>query len=173
MKDLPTLGGKKKPMPVEEDSNGFGDFDFAEDHIGDSSNKLDDAEKRLQEFYKEESEGYRVQAPTSKPAGKPTNPTGKPTDKKQTAAQTQKAKAGFNVRIDGMNTKDDEDEIEEEIQTDRDDYNQIMKNVGAGLTESGGNYGTSGITVSQSLGVDPSVDSLALDEYDHIEYVMN
>jgi hypothetical protein len=27
------------------------------------------------------------------------------------------------------------------------------------------------ITVSQSLGVDPSVDSLALDDYDHIEPV--
>ncbi len=28
-----------------------------------------------------------------------------------------------------------------------------------------------GITVSQSLGVDPSVDSLALEDYDHIEPV--
>lgn len=27
------------------------------------------------------------------------------------------------------------------------------------------------VTVSQSLGVDPSVDSLALDDYDHIELV--
>ena len=40
--------------------------------------------------------------------------------------------------------------------------------MGGGLTESAGH----GITVSQSLGVDPSVDSLALDEYDHIEKVM-
>jgi len=28
-----------------------------------------------------------------------------------------------------------------------------------------------GITVSQSLGIDPSVDSLALEDYDHIEMV--
>lgn len=28
-----------------------------------------------------------------------------------------------------------------------------------------------GITVSQSLGVDPSVDSLALEDYDHVEPV--
>lgn len=28
-----------------------------------------------------------------------------------------------------------------------------------------------GITVSQSLGIDPSVDSLALEDYDHIESV--
>lgn len=38
--------------------------------------------------------------------------------------------------------------------------------MGDGLTHSAGGYG---ITVSQSLGIDPSVDSLALDEYDHIE----
>lgn len=35
------------------------------------------------------------------------------------------------------------------------------------VTGSGG-YG---ITVSQSLGVDPSVDSLALEDYDHVEAV--
>jgi len=28
-----------------------------------------------------------------------------------------------------------------------------------------------GITVSQSLGIDKSVDSLALDDYDHIEII--
>jgi hypothetical protein len=28
-----------------------------------------------------------------------------------------------------------------------------------------------GIGASQSLGVDPSVDSLAIEEYDHVEYV--
>ena len=84
------------------------------------------------------------------------------------------------MAIGGINNKrnDDEDDdeeeiIEEDIQTDRDEQNQqnLMRGVmGGGLTESGGNYG-GGITVSQSLGVDPSVDSLALDEYDHIEKV--
>jgi len=42
------------------------------------------------------------------------------------------------------------------------DSNDHHKNI----TESAG-----GITVSQSLGVDPSVDSLALEDYDHIEPV--
>jgi hypothetical protein len=52
---------------------------------------------------------------------------------------------GFKVRIEGVtNMEDDDDEIEEDIQTDRDDP---VKNIGNGLTESGGNYGT-GITVS-------------------------
>jgi len=66
LNDLPSLGGKKQALPVEEESNGFGDFDFGEDHIGDSGNKLSDAEKRLQDFYKEESEGFNVQVPTAK-----------------------------------------------------------------------------------------------------------
>jgi hypothetical protein len=63
----------------------------------------------------------------------------------------------------------DEDEIEEEIQTDRDEFNHATK---VAENSHSGNYGT-GITVSQSLGVDPSVDSLAIDEYDHIEVIMN
>ena len=41
-----------------------------------------------------------------------------------------------------------------------------MDPAGGRMAESGG-----GITVSQSLGVDPSVDSLALDDYDHVEAV--
>lgn len=49
------------------------------------------------------------------------------------------------------------EEIDEEIHTDREqNYQHEVFNA---------------ITVSQSLGVDPSVDSLALDDYDHIEPV--
>jgi hypothetical protein len=47
------------------------------------------------------------------------------------------------------------EEIDEEVQTDREHHNEPV----------------AAITVSQSLGVDPSVDSLALDDYDHIEPV--
>ena len=57
---------------------------------------------------------------------------------------------GFKVRIEGIGAhmnEDNEDVIEEDIQTDRDEQNNQMKNIGNGLTESGGNYGT-GITVS-------------------------
>lgn len=66
LNDLPSLGGPSKKAPVDEDSNGFGDFDFNTDFIGDSNNKLDDAEKRLQDFYKEDKEGFHVQVPTAK-----------------------------------------------------------------------------------------------------------
>ena len=58
--------------------------------------------------------------------------------------------------------EDDFDEIEEDLPVDdvQLDTEQI------GIANSG-----QGITVSQSLGVDPSVDSLALEDYDHVEPV--
>ena len=61
------------------------------------------------------------------------------------------------------NYDDDFDVIESDIQEDlpADDHYEVDP-VGA----SG-----QGITVSQSLGVDPSVDSLALEDYDHVEPV--
>ena len=45
--DLPGLGKPTNAAPKfrEEDSGGFDDFDFEEDHLGDSSNKFDEAEK--------------------------------------------------------------------------------------------------------------------------------
>lgn len=62
---------------------------------------------------------------------------------------------------------DFEEEIEEDI-PDADGLLESNENVNPlkNITESLG-----GITVSQSLGVDPSVDSLALEDYDHIEPV--
>jgi len=67
----------------------------------------------------------------------------------------------FQVNVYGMPraTEDNSDniseEIDEEVVTDREHHNEPH----------------AAITVSQSLGVDPSVDSLALDDYDHIEPV--
>ena len=60
-----------------------------------------------------------------------------------------------------------EEEIDEEIQSEDDNLGEsqnVQQNPNR-LTESGG------ITASQSLGVDPSVDSMVLEEYDHIEPV--
>lgn len=64
---------------------------------------------------------------------------------------------------------DFEEEIDEELPVD--DLLGSNDNIRGGggqnpITESLG-----GVTVSQSLGVDPSVDSLALEDYDHIEPV--
>jgi hypothetical protein len=79
------------------------------------------------------------------------------------------------------------DDFEDEIMEDLPEHNDDTDNL---LGGSGNNYGAQanpggpqqhrstvitesvgGITVSQSLGVDPSVDSLALEDYDHIEPV--
>lgn len=67
-----------------------------------------------------------------------------------------------NAEISDRNDDDDgisEEIIEEECNTDRDQNHLMVPEPFAG------------ITVSQSLGVDPSVDSLAIDDYDHVEMV--
>ena len=62
--DLPGFGKPNAQAQFrEEDSGGFDDFNFDEDHLGDSSNKFDDAEKHLREFEKEENEGYQISHP--------------------------------------------------------------------------------------------------------------
>ena len=61
------------------------------------------------------------------------------------------------------------DDFEDEIEEDLPEDNHLLDsndNANQGIAQSLG-----GITVSQSLGVDPSVDSLALEDYDHIEPV--
>ena len=70
----------------------------------------------------------------------------------------------------GDNYDDDfDDDIEEDLPADQND--PLMDD--ADLNARSANVAGSGqgITVSQSLGVDPSVDSLALEDYDHVEPV--
>ena len=73
-----------------------------------------------------------------------------------------KNKKNFSNKF-GRSEAEDEDDIEEDIVTERDKDHETK------IESSLGHQ--AGITVSQSLGIDPSVDSLALDEYDHIEVV--
>lgn len=91
----------------ESEGGGFDDFNLEADQFGDSSNKYDNAEKHLQDFYKEENEGFKIE-----------NPQGK----------KQKGPGGFRVSIEGLNNKRnvaeedlDEESIEEDIQTDREE----------------------------------------------------
>lgn len=160
--DLPSLGVPPKKANhfssnIEKSGNDeFDDFNFDEDHLGDSSHKFDNAEKLVKDFYKENKEGFKLEDPKK--------------NKFNVDVKNMKGRLG----LYGGNTFGDEvdDDIEEDIQTDRDEQAQIEgARIGVGLTESGGNNYGGGITVSQSLGVDPSVDSLALDEYDHIEII--
>jgi hypothetical protein len=63
---------------------------------------------------------------------------------------------------------DFDEEIDEELPEENNllDSNDNVNRMGNQAAQSIG-----GITVSQSLGVDPSVDSLALEDYDHVEPV--
>ena len=61
---------------------------------------------------------------------------------------------------------DFDDDIEEDLPADQNDYDDLNARSATNIAGSG-----QGITVSQSLGVDPSVDSLALEDYDHVEPV--
>lgn len=61
---------------------------------------------------------------------------------------------------------DFDEEIVEELPEDN---NLLDSNENVGRVNPAHSLG--GITVSQSLGVDPSVDSLALEDYDHVEPV--
>ena len=66
---------------------------------------------------------------------------------------------------DDIYEDDDFEEIDEDIQPEDD---QDIDGSGIGLAKMGDSHG---ITVSQSLGIDPSVDSLRLEQYDHVEDV--
>lgn len=67
------------------------------------------------------------------------------------------------------NYDEDFDDIEEDLPEGHNEDVYEQDGVGRSANNIGGSG--QGITVSQSLGVDPSVDSLALEDYDYIEPV--
>jgi hypothetical protein len=78
------------------------------------------------------------------------------------AAQAQKDVSDKGSSQISDNYQDDfDDDIEEDLP---DDEIIVADDINIGVSGQG-------ITVSQSLGVDPSVDSLALEDYDHVEPV--
>lgn len=71
-----------------------------------------------------------------------------------------------------IETYGDDFEEDEEIDEELPEDNHLLDSVGGdGNRNNGGGQSMGGITVSQSLGVDPSVDSMALEDYDHVEPV--
>jgi len=79
------------------------------------------------------------------------------------AKNNQKKEPSVSEEFNGDQYDDDFDDIEEDLPVDEVQPDDIHI---TGIGASG-----QGITVSQSLGVDPSVDSLALEDYDHVEPV--
>lgn len=159
--DLPGFGSKYvAPIQDDYDNNfGFDDDDSNQNQDNNAGNdsRYSNAEKYLDDFDQEEKEGFKVEV--KRPNKKKAAPV--------SSGNRKHSKFGGNkgktFEIDDV---DDENEIEEDIQTDRD---KDMGLLGDNIQSSLGHQ--AGITVSQSLGIDPSVDSLALDEYDHIEVV--
>jgi len=104
---------------------------------------LNAANQLLDEQSREDQKGLALGVPNKKPA-----------DHKQKSQHSSE----FNDNYD-----EDFEEIEEDLPVDEIHPEDIQIQ---GIGASG-----QGITVSQSLGVDPSVDSLALEDYDHVEPV--
>jgi len=78
--------------------------------------------------------------------------------------------SGYNMRMKapGRQTKSNFEVYAEDIEEDIQSEHDHEQHTHGKDSESGRGFG---ITVSQSLGIDKSVDSLALDEYDHIENI--
>lgn len=152
LKDLPSLGGpasrqQSQPQSFDEFDDDFNDDAQQKSVMGSGSvaqNKFSKAEQYLKDVQTEEREGFKIGGQNKYQV----NVYGIP-----------QANAEISDRNDDEDGGISEEIIEEECNTDRDQNHLMVPEPFAA------------ITVSQSLGVDPSVDSLAIDDYDHVEMV--
>ena len=93
---------------------------------------------------------------------------------------SKKNKGGFNDLKGGISKEEPsndigdnyDDDFDDEIEEDLPEQNDVVDDTDLNARSANNVAGSGqGITVSQSLGVDPSVDSLALEDYDHVEPV--
>ena len=104
------------------------------------------ANQMLEEVSREEKTGYKAQFDS------------------QTRYKESKKEELVETYNDDFDEEIDEDLPVDDLLESNDNQNRAGGSQGAGQS-------MGGITVSQSLGVDPSVDSLALEDYDHVEPV--
>ena len=99
--------------------------------------------------------------------------------KKDSSMKGKAGGLGGMINLNGGNSKESDnigdnydDDFDDDIEEDLPEQNDPLMD-DADLNARSANVAGSGqgITVSQSLGVDPSVDSLALEDYDHVEPV--
>ena len=171
---------KRKDEVVSKRDSPSPDFFSGDKHKSAGNKKseherhLEIASQMLEEQSQEERSGFRAEIHKSSSVSqqsKSPSPVAPP-------SRQQLGKEKSNEFADNYNDDFDDEEIIEDIPADggQDDTDNLLgsaNNYGERpphrstiITESAG-----GITVSQSLGVDPSVDSLALEDYDHIEPV--
>lgn len=118
------------------------------------------ANNLLEEMQREEASGYNLKEDAD--SDKKSSPMSLQSAKKKTKTPTPENSDGI---VD--NYEDDFDEIEEDLP-----QSDVEQEAADDAVKSGNVAGSGhGITASQSLGVDPSVDSLALEDYDHVEPV--
>jgi hypothetical protein len=146
---------------------------------------LEKANSLLDELSREEKAGYKAELTGGLPDGAldgsgPSQPndSSQGGSKRKAVMDVTKAAPKMEQNEKTLNTKkvssDIEDNYEEEFEEIDEDLPQDDIEIeGSGdRLQSVAKIGEShGITVSQSLGIDPSVDSLALEDYDHIEPV--
>jgi len=128
---------------------------------GQTKEHLAKANDLLEEMQREETSGYNLKQDAD--SDKKLSPVS------QQPAKQKKAKTPTPENSDGIqdNYEDDFDEIEEDLP-----QSDVEQEAADDAVKSGNVAGSGhGITASQSLGVDPSVDSLALEDYDHVEPV--
>ena len=140
----------------------------------DHERHLEIASQMLEEQSQEERSGFRAEIQKSSSVSQQSK---SPTPVAPPSRQQLGNEKSYEF-ADNYNDDFDDEEIMEDIPADggHDDTDNLLgsaNNYGERpphrstiITESAG-----GFTVSQSLGVDPSVDSLALEDYDHIEPV--
>ena len=125
-----------------------------------ANKNIDKANSLLDELSREERSGIKAEFTGLDNSEK--SQSMKDRDDRTNSALTDKSKKQKSDLDD--NYEDEFEEIDEDLPENDLDMSHNM-----GLQ---GKIGEShGITVSQSLGIDPSVDSLALEDYDHIEPV--
>lgn len=168
--DLPGLNKKPEAGAYEFNDNPDYNFDDFDDIEGSgkskksSSDKYSNAMKQLDEFDNDQRDGFKVEV--KRPQGGKNKAV--PTSSGKKNKKNYGSKFGWNNNEYGKEAQDGDEDIEEDIQTERE--RESASGHYDNKIESSLGY-QAGITVSQSLGIDPSVDSLALDEYDHIEVV--
>lgn len=147
------------------------------DKVGTTTEKhLEKATSLLDELSREERSGYKaeiagLQSSVDKIANEPSPDrsdrapaTGKSDTKPGQSAEP--VRRTTSQLDDNYDVDDFEEEIDEELPED-----DLGLDIGGMQSIARGAEASHGITVSQSLGIDPSVDSLALEDYDLIEPV--
>ena len=146
LNDLPSLSQKKTNLvPLDFNPKESPKEERFGESVDQEKKNLDEVDKKLKEF---ENDGLKMEMDRSSP------------DKDAMNFEEKDPKPKISDGLEDYND-DFEDDIEEDLPVeDFDPQESKDKNL---------EFGESGVSASQSMGMDPSVQSLDIEEYDHIE----